>query len=544
MIEVNCQCGSCFRLEDQWAGKQARCPVCQNVLRVSALGLTDATPNFAPPTALVPPATLARPTASSQNADAASHDSPPQLSVAAPPTAPPATGASIVAASVDTALDRWIRPLLIATSVLAVVALSGLAVFAFITSDGPKEDMAKIVDQPEAELVGPEHPRAATPDAVEPVLAELASVEAPEIPSKSPAEASLPAQDNVENAANQPVGTDSVTSIRKQPPPPRSSGQGLSGVSREYDDFQCQQIQQKFGWRVPAAAEFLEVDGERLLITNLESLRRAPAPYLFLPRGQHAIRLRSGEQPLRAAVNEDLVTTYAAMRSFFGNGEKIRTNELLARGARTMDVHSTPFLLNLTGASYVAQGDWGAADRKFRRALVVNPLFAPAHLNLAICRAHTNDTEGASREVRLADALNVGNVFGLAAAITQFRREHSLPERDEIVVPLDIDRYVSPEPLTEDDQRLAALMTAMSKYAVAQEDRGKILNNVAVHFADCGKTETALEHFRAALGALKLAGAQRFSLAAQVFSHMENTCRKSGFPEADEYAFMRESVMP
>jgi tetratricopeptide (TPR) repeat protein len=379
---------------------------------------------------------------------------------------------------------------------------------------------------------------------VEPVLAELASVEAPEIPSKSPAEASLPAQDNIENAANQPVGTDSVTSIRKQPPPPRSSGQGLSGVSREYDDFQCQQIQQKFGWRVPAAAEFLEVDGERLLITNLESLRRAPAPYLFLPRGQHAIRLRSGEQPLRAAVNEDLVTTYAAMRSFFGNGEKIRTNELLARGARTMDVHSTPFLLNLTGASYVAQGDWGAAERKFRRALVVNPLFAPAHLNLAICRAHTNDTEGASREVRLADALNVGNVFGLAAAITQFRREHSLPERDEIVVPLDIDRYVSPEPLTEDDQRLAALMTAMSKYAVAQEDRGKILNNVAVHFADCGKTETALEHFRAALGALKLAGAQRFSLAAQVFSHMENTCRKSGFPEADEYAFMRESVMP
>jgi tetratricopeptide (TPR) repeat protein len=467
-----------------------------------------------------------------------------------------------IAAPAGSDWSQWIRPLLIATSGLAVVVISGLAVFAFVTSGGSKADVATNVDQLQPDVDPPETSSADPSATSEQVSTERAEVDAPtnntnsrdssavEALPVSPAPqasndavADDPASQST-SQATQTLAADSAPSLKKQPPPKRPSGQGLSGVSREYDDFHCQQIQQKFGWRVPAAAEFVEVDGERLLITNLEALRRAPAPYLFLPRGEHAIRLRTGEQPLRAEVGEHLATTYAAMRTFFGAGDTIRTKELLARGARTMDVHNTPFLLNLTGASYVAQSDWGAAERKFRRALVVNPLFAPAHLNLAVCRAHANDTEGATREVRLADALNVGNVFGLAAAITQFRREHSLPEHDEVIVPLDVDRYVSPEELTEEDQRLAALMTAMSKYAVEQEDRGKILNNVAVHFADSGKTETALEHFRAALGAIKLAGAQRFTLAEQVFSHMENACRKSGFPEADEYAFMRESVMP
>jgi len=173
---------------------------------------------------------------------------------------------------------------------------------------------------------------------------------------------------------------------------------------------------------------------------------------------------------------------------------------------------------------------------------VINPLFAPAHLNLAVCRARVNDAAGVAREVRLADALNVGNVFGLSAAITQLRRDHGLAAADDTLVPLEIGQYVSLEPLTVEDERLAALMTAMSKYAVEQEDRGKILNNLAVHFAESRKTETALEYFRSALGAIKFAGAQRQSLAAQVFSHMEHACQKSGFPEADEYAFMRDSV--
>ena len=159
-----------------------------------------------------------------------------------------------------------------------------------------------------------------------------------------------------------------------------------------------------------------------------------------------------------------------------------------------------------------------------------------------------SDNAAGIRELHLADALNVGNVFGLTGAITKLRRQHEASEAivEAIVepIPLDVSRYVSPEPLTVEDERLAALMTALAKYAVREEDRGKILNNLAVHFSDTGKAETALEHFRSALAALKLAGPDRFALAEQVLSHMEDACRKSNFPEADEYAFMRKSVLP
>jgi len=318
----------------------------------------------------------------------------------------------------------------------------------------------------------------------------------------------------------------------------------MSGISRQYDDFHCQRIQEQFGWRVPAAALFLEVDGERLPVTNLAELQRVSAPYLFLPRGEHAIRVRSGEQPLRAEIKEHLAGTYTAMQQFFGMGATIRKDELLSRGARALDVHGAPFLLNMTGGAYAAQDDWRAAERKFRRALVVNPLFAPAHLNLAFCLAKRGDDTTAARELQLADSLNVGNVFGLSAAISRFRREAALPESASEPLALDVDQYISPEPLSVEDERLAALLTAMSKYAVRAEDRGKILNNLAVHFAETNRAETALEHFRSALGAFKLAGPERFALAERVFSHMERACRQSGLSEADEYAFMRKSVLP
>jgi tetratricopeptide (TPR) repeat protein len=321
----------------------------------------------------------------------------------------------------------------------------------------------------------------------------------------------------------------------------------LSGISNQYDDPHCQKLQLRFAWRVPAAAEFLEVNGERLPISGFDDLRNVRAPYLFLPRGRHAIRLRLGEQPIRVEIEDHLASTESAMRGFFDVGGKVRRQDLLARGARAMDVHGAPFLLNMMGAAFIADDEWAAAERKFRRSLAVNPFFGPAHLNLAVCLFKRNAAEAGIRELRLADALNVGNVFGLSGAITKLRRQHDSPESPEDIleaIPLHVARYVSPEPLTLEDERLTALMTALAKYAVREEDRGKILNNLAIHFSETGKAETALEHFRSALAALKLAGPERFALAEKVLSHMETACRKSNFPEAEEYAFMRKSVLP
>jgi hypothetical protein len=65
-----------------------------------------------------------------------------------------------------------------------------------------------------------------------------------------------------------------------------------------------------------------------------------------------------------------------------------------------------------------------------------------------------------------------------------------------------------------------------------------------VHFAESGRTELALDHFRAALGVMKSAGPERFNLAQQVLSHMSQACRAARFEEADEYERMRTLVRP
>lgn len=570
MIEVTCQCGSRFRLDDEWAGKHARCPVCNEVLRVGDPGPDtaalapppelEAATDFAPapePTMLTE---LAPPP---RNEQSESPEPPAPLSMQdelEPPTPLVAHDEPDSESSDSQKSDRLIRHLLVGTVGMAIVVLSGLAIYAAATSFSQPSKVSNASDPesdtPESEVeevIEPRHknePPDVTTSEDAPQQAKLteSNIASHTPTANSPATTDLtdaPSDVEVAPPSSPPTTASSSSMTAQQPrPQPRAKGQGLSSVSREYDDFHCQRIQQQFGWRVPAAAEFIEVDGERLLVSNLAALRNTTSPYLFLPKGDHAVRLRSGELPIRVEIGEHLIATYTAMRSFFVTSNGVQTNELLARGARTMDVHSAPFLLNLTGASYIAEGNWGAAERKFRRALVINPLFAPAHLNLAVCRVRAKDVTSATHELRLAETLNVGNVFGLANALTQFAREHSISPNATASIALDVQQYVSPDPLTDEDQRLAALMTAMSKYAVEQEQRGKILNNLAVHFSDVGKTETALEHFRAALNAIKFAGAQRFSLAEQVFSHMESTCRKSGFPEADEYAFMRESVMP
>ena len=91
---------------------------------------------------------------------------------------------------------------------------------------------------------------------------------------------------------------------------------------------------------------------------------------------------------------------------------------------------------------------------------------------------------------------------------------------------------------------MTALVEGISKYAVEEAERGKILNNLAVHFADRGRPELALHHFREALAVFKLAGPERFELATRVFSNMSHVCRKAGFEEADEYDQMQHLVSP
>ena len=517
MIIVTCpNCQTRSRFGDERAGQRGRCGKCLGVIDIPPASAADALvspPVKAADTLRVPSAGAAQVAAPAESAPAvtsAERNLPPVK--AANTRRAPATLAN------DTrsiALALWIA----LAAGIGIIAVVGVLIAVFWPR-GTREEARN--DQPavEEEQGPPSVAQPTTADKTEPVGADAKPPRT--TPSTGP---------NIALPATTPAKD------------PGLSG-GLVGMSGQYGDRDCQTIQARHGVAIPAAATMIEVDGRRLPLVNAGAWAAAPAPILPLPRGTHAVRFRPNEPPLAVTIRTDLISEYSTMREFFRVGGRADAERLLSRSARALDVHSAPYLLNFMGAMHAADDRGDAAARCFRRALCVNPAFAPAHLNLAECLARRQAYGEAQREVDLAEALNVGNVFGLAAAINQVRRQANLPATASAPIDCAALNYISAEPLTDDDRRVAALLCGISKYAVSDGERAKILNNLAVHFADTGRPERALFHFREALAAARDAGPERFALARRIFATMSEVCRKAGFAEADEYRRMQSMVTP
>lgn len=319
----------------------------------------------------------------------------------------------------------------------------------------------------------------------------------------------------------------------------RTRSELRTGVPDRYTDEHCWALLQRYGVLIPPGADILEVNGEPIAVSGLEPISRVRGPYLLLPKGEHLVRFRMNQPALRVQIEGHFGDEYAMMREFFGVAEDIQTDWLTDRARRAYDVHRTGFLLNFEGAAYAAKEDWAAAERKFRRTLAVQPTFSPAHLNLAHCLARRGDQAGAAREVRLAQQFNVGNLFGLQAAIDSLVRDWKVEEESASPLILPLAEYQAATKLTEVDQRMIALLQGISKYAVQPSDRAKVLNNLAVHFADRQQADLSLEYFRDALQAARGDSASRSNLVRHMFSQMEAVCRTAGYAEAEEYAAMQ-----
>ena len=104
--------------------------------------------------------------------------------------------------------------------------------------------------------------------------------------------------------------------------PPGNGGRtGLAGMSTKYNDFHCQRIQATHGQRIPPNATIVEVDGQRLPISNVAQLQNSPSPVLFLSRGMHAVRFRPGE---RVRVTEGPLAGLEAVFQGPGPAERVR----------------------------------------------------------------------------------------------------------------------------------------------------------------------------------------------------------------------------
>ena len=115
------------------------------------------------------------------------------------------------------------------------------------------------------------------------------------------------------------------------------------------------------------------------------------------------------------------------MWQFFGRGPRIRERTAESRGT----CHGCLWVsvpAELSGLASHCPEALGCSRTDLSPTPHVNPTFSPAHLNLCRCLLDSCWVrEEAVREVNLADVFNVGNVFGLAHAIGDTRRELSLP---------------------------------------------------------------------------------------------------------------------
>jgi len=453
-------------------------------------------------------------------------------------------------------------------------ALASAATNASNAADSPSaagQDLdAAGQDRGAAETVSPAATSAAGPDASN----NSVSGRTPGLPPSSRSTGAAPADDRQDDPpARDPLGTraddrladaarpstrpSTRSSSRAAPAPSRRPGGSSlragvgsgpnairSGQTNRYTDEHCFELQRQYGVRVPPNATMIEVNGAPLPVTGVNDFGQVRGPFVLLPQGEHVVRFQPGGTLTQVEIGAHFFDEYEAMRQFFGVGSQLRTDWLSDRGAQAYDVHRTPFLLNLQGAGYAAEGQWEAAERKFRRALSTNPSFSPAHLNLAHCLARRGAHAEAMREVQLAGAFNVGNVYGLQAVIVKQDSSGTMQGASGFATTLDVAAYVSAEPLADVDRRMVAFLQGISKYAVERQERVKILNNLAVHFADSRRTELALEYFRDALLVAKSAGAAREPLVRKILSHMETACRDARFAEADEYALMQRTRLP
>ncbi|HWB12175.1 MAG TPA: hypothetical protein VG826_23310 [Pirellulales bacterium] len=522
MLDVACQCGVRFKLDDEWAGKQVKCPACGAVFAIGPR----------PPVAAMRPATPGRSTTKGFSA------------LPAPKLAAVAGGALLFAVAGSLLASRLARPPAQEAGTSRASEQNARA-----ADQGPPLD--RHVANPAATPVkGNEGGEVSALPTAQPTgreeIGDFGATASSSSQPDPPTGAIAAAEPATEQAAPPAVTNGSGTEAgRSRTRRGKRSGE-LTGVSRTYDDLHCQLIQSRHGTRVPTAAIIIEVDGDRLPIANPSALAASRAPVLFLPCGTHAVRFRGNESLISVVIADHVLDEHWAMRDFFGVGGTVREDELLSRSARALDSHGAPMLLNLMGAALAKKGDWAAAERKFRRSLLVNPCFSPAHLNMAWCLEHRGAKSEATRELRLAAMFNVGNVFGLAAATHELAARVGVAIDGGEPIVFDPTWYLPPEAssLGDDDRRITALLVSLSKYAQLDTERAKILNNLGVHFAESGRAELALDHFRSALAVLKQTGPERFALARQVLTHMSDACRRAGLPEADEYERMQSLVSP
>ena len=294
---------------------------------------------------------------------------------------------------------------------------------------------------------------------------------------------------------------------------------------------------------MPPKAKAIFVNNERLPIENVQELRKQGAlgfvkPALYLPKGRTLIAFSEGG-PSRACERDGhFAQAYSALRQRLMKGSRLDMGKLVACMRDCFGAFDTPYVLHLMGRYYHEEGRLEAACRKYKRALSVNPCFAPAHLQLAcVYHQHLRDAAAARRELLLAHHFNIGDVFAMQAELWELAASLSLDSFDEDVRLSAADYVPAPSQPRPEDADIHALRCAAQKYIASPLIEAKIENNMAVYFAADGRPDLAVGHYLAALRQLKAVpdGPERNQIVKSIYGSLRGAYHKMGWAETEEY---------
>ncbi len=277
---------------------------------------------------------------------------------------------------------------------------------------------------------------------------------------------------------------------------------------------------------IPADTRRISVDGVTLQLKPLSDIARFGRPALYVPRGRHLIRV--GQQTAYRA--------YLSKQSYW-NGYRQRREKTASQGAagrrqlltllaRSFDHPETAEPLHLLGNHHHRSGSKQAAAKLYRRAIALNPAYAPSHLNLAFCLLEASDKRAGLRELLLAKAFNLSDVFGIEELIGQLASKHGLTLTGATATLLATNYIYGAQPkLTELDRRFIRFYTGVGRYIPRPDERAKALSNLGLYFQRKNKPQLAHNYFGQALSTLSSAGqnAKTFKIAAVIFTNIART---------------------
>ncbi|MEO2034928.1 MAG: tetratricopeptide repeat protein [Planctomycetaceae bacterium] len=260
--------------------------------------------------------------------------------------------------------------------------------------------------------------------------------------------------------------------------------------------------------------------------------------HLVCPEGTHV--LRTGNSSV-----ETITVDIGFPRYYLERTEEVSRNgtldkdRLLRKTSETRGIFRDPVLPHLWGNYFWQRKQPEAAIRYWKAAILAEPAFAPAHLNLAFALLQKGQKEQAAREFRLAGQLNPLDAFGIRSHLAQFQSD--LGDVLPGPVRLQMADYTGlsdlQQDLTTEQRDTLRILTTLRQYVTDEIEQVKMINNIGVYMLQEGYSFAALSQFQSAINRLAGIGSlqEHGALLGHVFRNMARAADAEQMPEAIIY---------